>query len=78
MLEHERELGDEVYETKIIGIFSSEQKAKDAVERLKVEKGFENYPDGFEVYPFELDDTQWNEGFTQGDAELDGPLATGE
>jgi predicted nucleotidyltransferase component of viral defense system len=63
MLEHERGLGDDVFETKVIGIYSSEEKAAEAIARLKVEEGFRDFLDGFEVYSFELDDTQWEEGF---------------
>ena len=46
-----------------IGVYSSESQAKAAIERVKKEKGFADFPQGFHVYPYELDKDHWREGF---------------
>jgi hypothetical protein len=46
-----------------IGVYSSESQAKAAIERVKNEKGFADFPQGFHIYPYELDKDHWREGF---------------
>ena len=46
-----------------IGVYSSESQAKAAVERVKNEKGFADFPQGFHIFPYELDKDHWREGF---------------
>lgn len=60
---YENEPGAE--ESKLIGIYSSEERAKDAIERLRTKPGFRDYPEGFEIYEDELDMTDWREGFAK-------------
>jgi hypothetical protein len=51
-------------ETKTLGIFSTEEKAKEAIQFYKVLPGFKDYPDDcFNVEEFELDDKWWDTGF---------------
>ncbi len=45
-------------ETKIIGIYSSVEKANAAAFELQKQPGFIDHPDGFELYTIELD-TIW-------------------
>ena len=46
-----------------IGAYSSESEAKAAIERIKGEKGFVNFPEGFRIYPYKLNEDHWRDGF---------------
>jgi homoserine kinase type II len=48
---------------KTIGVFSSEEKVKEAIERLKAEPGFRDYPDNFNIGGYEIDKIFWVGGF---------------
>ena len=48
---------------KIIGVYSSPSKADAAIQRLKGQPGFGDYPDGFTIDAYELDQEHWLEGF---------------
>jgi homoserine kinase type II len=47
----------------LIGVYSSEAEAKAAIQRLKDQKGFADFPDGFQIHPYELNRDHWTEGF---------------
>ncbi len=67
MLDHEytKENGND--EVKEIGLFSTRERAKTAMNRLKKKPGFRDYPDGFKIYKYTLDaDLAWTEGFVEG------------
>ena len=49
--------------TKLIGHFSSEALAKEAVEVLKKKQGFSDHPDGFFIGLAAIDVIHWEEGF---------------
>ena len=52
-------------EEKLIGIYSTEEKAKEAIQSHKDLEGFRDYPvDCFEIHEYETDKLNWNEGFT--------------
>jgi len=53
--------GDE--EIKLIGVYSSKQKANDAVCFLSKQPGFKDFADYFFVEEYQLDETNWQEGF---------------
>lgn len=57
----ETEYGDA--ENAFIGAYSSEDNAKQAIERLKSQPGFKDYPDDFQIHECILDQTGWQEGF---------------
>ena len=46
-----------------IGVHASEADALAAVETLKIEPGFRDYPEGFDVVPTKLGVTGWQRGF---------------
>lgn len=46
-----------------IGVYSTEDAAKTAVERLKDKPGFMLYHEGFQIHPYELNRDHWTEGF---------------
>ena len=47
----------------LIGVYSSESEAQAAIERVKGQKGFANFPEGFHIYPHELNKDSWTQGF---------------
>ena len=57
VVQHEYPRDDDRDETRLIGIYSTEAKAKSAIERLRVLPGFSESPDGFSVdcYPLDAD-----------------------
>lgn len=62
ILEHTYEL-ESSEETKFIGVYSSVEKANEAIERLKVQPGFCAHPDGFSINKCTIDRDGWTEGF---------------
>lgn len=50
-------------DTKLIGVYRSREKADAAVVRMKRQPGFRDYPEGFEVSAYALDEDNWTEGF---------------
>jgi homoserine kinase type II len=60
LLRHERPDTEDV---KVIGIYSSDVQARAAIERLRQQPGFCDYPDGFCIDAYELDKDHWTEGF---------------
>ena len=51
-------------EEKLIGVFSSEAKARDAVEHLKDKEGFREFPlCCFEIHKTTVDRVGWEDGF---------------
>lgn len=69
LLQHSYLIDDEsdTYETKIIGIYSTEQKAMDVVESYKNKEGFKNYPQDFYIDKYKIDENFWSEGFIKFD-----------
>ena len=63
-------------EEKFIGIYSTEVKAKAAIQRLQSQPGFIDHPDGFEIHPQQVDETGWDEGFATvwGDEDAQAPM----
>ena len=48
---------------KLIGVYSSEDRAKSAQERLAEQPGFKEYVEGFEIAKVALDKDSWTEGY---------------
>jgi hypothetical protein len=49
---------------KTIGVYSSEEKAKQAIERLHDKPGFRDCPNGWLIYDIDVDkDSAWEGGF---------------
>jgi hypothetical protein len=46
-----------------IGIYASDADARAAVQSLKGQPGFCDYPEGFKIFPRQLGITGWQEGF---------------
>ena len=47
----------------LIGVYSTEEEARAAIERLKNKPGFVNSQDGFQILPYEINRDHWTEGF---------------
>lgn len=50
-------------DTKYIGVFSDEKKAKEALEMIKEKFGFNKFPDEFCISEICINVSSWNEGF---------------
>lgn len=50
-------------EVKMIGVYATESEATAAVDRLRSQPGFLDWPDGFSISPYELGADNWVEGF---------------
>ena len=59
-LEWDEEDGDDL---KVLGVYSTEQKAQDRIVRAGTLPGFRDEPDCFLVDRYTLDEDQWAEGF---------------
>lgn len=58
---HDREEGAE--DVKFIGVYSTEEAAREAVARLSQQRGFRDHLEGFRVDRYRLDQDHWTEGF---------------
>ena len=50
-------------EVKIIGIYSTQEKAEQAVERLRLQPGFRDMPESFCIDKYAVDEDNWAEGY---------------
>lgn len=67
ILQHERpETEDRMEDVKLIGAYASEAAAQAAIERLRTQPGFRDYPDDFTIDAYEIDKDHWTEGFVVG------------
>jgi hypothetical protein len=58
---HEHEDGEE--DVKLIGVYSTREKAEEARLRLLQQPGFRELPDGFRFDRYGLDEDHWTEGY---------------
>lgn len=63
LLQHEHQLDVASTDVKVIGVYSSESLANEAVARLSSRAGFSENPEGFSVSRYELNKDHWIEGF---------------
>lgn len=63
VLQHVHELTTDVEDVKFIGVYSTEQRARDAVARLAEAPGFCDTKDGFAIDEYDVDKDHWVEGF---------------
>ncbi len=49
----------------LIGVYRTEENAKLAIERVKEQPGFRDYPQGFAAYERDLDKDSWVGGFVR-------------
>jgi hypothetical protein len=58
---HEQEDGEE--DVKMIGVYSSQSVAQEAVTRLSIQPGFCDLPQGFCIDRYSVDQDHWAEGY---------------
>ena len=56
----------------LIGVYRSNEDASEAIGRLKAKPGFVDFPEGFEIHPYELGKDHWEDGYARmlGDVNL--------
>ncbi len=54
---------DDIFDTKIIGIYSSEEYALKVIERYKNIIGFNKYSEDFYIDKYKIDENHWCDGF---------------
>ena len=63
LLWHVHHFDDGREDEKLIGVYSSEQDARDAHGRVGAQPGFRDHPGGFEIVDYALGKDHWTEGF---------------
>ena len=63
LVEHAREINPDETDVKTIGIYSSEEKARDAIARASKLVGFRDHFSGFTADKYLVDEDRWEEGF---------------
>ena len=48
---------------KLIGVYESQDAVQAAVERLRVQPGFRDTPEGFKIDRYEINKDHWTEGY---------------
>ena len=64
VLQHVRSMQDGSEDVKLIGVYSSREKAQAAVARLGQAPGFADEPAGFHIDEYQVDKDQWAEGYS--------------
>ena len=54
---------NDVEDFKLIGVFATEQQAQAAMNQLKSQPGFKDYPNGFHIDAYPLNQINWSSGF---------------
>jgi hypothetical protein len=63
ILQHVAREGADDEDVKLIGVYSTRQKAQASIARLRRQPGFRECPDGFHIDRYEIDQDCWAEGF---------------
>jgi len=63
LLWHTHELADGESDEKLLGVYSTEEKATRRIASARKLPGFREAPDGFEVARYVVDRDEWAEGF---------------
>lgn len=67
IVEHSHEFPNGKEDIKLIGVYTSDEAARAAVERLRLQPGFCDHPDGFTVSKYPLNQDHWTDGFVSWD-----------
>jgi hypothetical protein len=65
ILWHVREDDPYKEDAKLIGVYDSESSASAATKRVQDQPGFADYPAGFEISRYILNQDNWTEGFVR-------------
>ena len=73
VVQHAHEFADGSEDIKFIGVYRSRGEAEAAVDRLRVQPGFRDHPEGFHVNEYALGQDHWPDGFISSDEAAGGP-----
>ena len=68
-------LNAERHHGKFLGAYRTEAEAAAAIRQLADQEGFRDHPDGYRLFPFEVDRTYWAQGFRHGAPQDDAAIA---
>ncbi len=63
VVQHVHEMEDSEEDVKMIGVYSTQGTAEQAVARLQLQPGFSDVPEGFCIDRYSLDEDHWTEGY---------------
>jgi hypothetical protein len=63
LLWHVHEFPDGEEDAKLIGVYSTREKAEEARQRVASQPGFLDHPEGFQVCDYLFDQDHWTEGY---------------
>jgi hypothetical protein len=63
VLQHVHVINDDEEDIKLIGVYSTRERAEQAVARLRRQQGFSNTPEGFSIDEYPVDQDHWTEGY---------------
>lgn len=64
LVQHEHIENDCIFDTRIVGIYSSEKLAHKGIEKTKKLSGFRDVPEGFQITAYILDKDNWFVGYS--------------
>ncbi|GAB3866644.1 hypothetical protein GCM10028801_39220 [Nocardioides maradonensis] len=63
LLWHGDDIYDETPEAKLLGVYASEELARERIERCARLPGFRDHPEAFEIARYEVNRDEWSEGY---------------
>jgi hypothetical protein len=69
VLWHGDDIDEDTPDAKLLGVYSSEEHARDRVSRCAGVPGFAEHPDAFVIDRYEIDRDEWVEGYVRADAD---------
>lgn len=63
MLQHVHIINDGEEDVKLIGVYSTRERAEQAAARLQTQIGFCDTPEGFSIDEYPIDEDHWTEGY---------------
>lgn len=63
IVQHSRHISSDREDVKLIGVYGSQEKAQEAVDRLRLVEGFRDNPNGFSSDRYIVDQDHWTDGF---------------
>lgn len=63
ILQHVHVFGEDDEDVKMIGVYSTHELAKAAIERMRLLPGFRGTPDGFSIDCYKVNVDHWTEGY---------------
>lgn len=63
VVQHVHQLGEDREDVKLLGVYATAVSAHAAVERLSMQPGFRDAPEGFSVDRYEVGLDHWTEGY---------------